>query len=256
MTTSAYMWDNAMIEGRRRLALLEQSLDPSTFRRLDAINVQPGWHCLELGAGGGTVCDSLCKRVGVSGRVVAVDLDARFVRALDHANLEVREENIVDSGLPAGSFDLVHTRWTLMHIPARDEVLRKLVNLLKPGGILFVEEPDAHPMLTLDQSGWRDLAGRVFEVMSTHGSNVEWGRGVPHTVSALGLRNVRAESEFPYFHGASGLAEFWKRSWSRVRDGVAASGANVSQWDRELDELDDPRRLFVAPMTVAVIAEK
>jgi hypothetical protein len=30
-----YAWDNAMVEGRRRLALLEHSLDPSTFRRLE-----------------------------------------------------------------------------------------------------------------------------------------------------------------------------------------------------------------------------
>src|SRR5215831_12925979 len=147
MTTSGYLWDNAMLEGRRRLALLEHSLDPSTFRRLDAIDVQAGWRCLELGAGGGTVCDWLCKRVGSAGRVYAVDLDARFVRALDHANLEVREENIVDSALPVGTFDLVHTRWTLMHISEREEVLRVLVGLLKPGGILFLEEPGraSHP---------------------------------------------------------------------------------------------------------------
>ena len=36
-----------MIEGRRRLALLEHSLDPSTFRRLEAIGVAPGWRCLD-----------------------------------------------------------------------------------------------------------------------------------------------------------------------------------------------------------------
>lgn len=256
MTTSAYTWDNAMIEGRRRLALLEQSLDPSTFRRLEAIGVLPGWQCLDLGAGGGTVCDWLCKRVGVTGRVVAVDLDARFVRALDHTNLEVREENIVDSALPAGTFDLVHTRWTLMHIPERDEILRKLIELVKPGGIIFLEEPDALPVLALDRSGWRDLSARVFDVISKRGSNVEWGRDMPSALSALGLRNLRAESEFPYFNGGSDLAEFWKQSWSRVRDGVAAAGADVSHWDRELAELDDPTRLFASAMTVAVIAEK
>jgi len=111
-------------------------------------------------------------------------------------------------------------------------------------------------MLTLDRSGWRDLSAGVFDVISKRGSNVEWGRLVPSAVSALGLKNLRAESEFPYFHGGSGLAEFWKQSWSRVRDGVAAAGADVSHWDRELSELDDPTRVFVSAMTVAVIAEK
>ena len=40
-----------MVEGRRRLALREHGLDPSTFRRLDAIGVQPGWRCLDVGGG-------------------------------------------------------------------------------------------------------------------------------------------------------------------------------------------------------------
>ena len=73
---------------------------------------------------------------------------------------------------------------------------------------------------------------------------------------ALGVGNVRAEAEMPYFHGRSELAEFWKISWGLVRDGVAAAGGDVSQWDRELAALDDPSLLFVAPMTLSVIATK
>src|SRR6476469_7573868 len=127
MTASSYMWDNAMVEGRRRLSLLEQCLDPDTFRRLDAIGVGHGWRCLELGAGGGSVCERLCERVGAAGRVCAIDLDARFVRGLPYANLEAREENVLDAALPERAFDLVHSRWTLLHIPQREQVLEKLV---------------------------------------------------------------------------------------------------------------------------------
>src|SRR5262245_32606182 len=104
MTTGSYTWDNAMLEGRRRLALLERALDPATFRRLDAIGVRPGWRCLDVGAGGGTVVEQLCQRVGAKGRVTAVDLDARFLRALEHPNLEVSEANIVAMELPLGAF--------------------------------------------------------------------------------------------------------------------------------------------------------
>jgi hypothetical protein len=59
MPTSTYAFENAMVEGRRRLALLEHWLDPSTLRRLDAIGVGAGCRCLELGAGGGSVCERL-----------------------------------------------------------------------------------------------------------------------------------------------------------------------------------------------------
>ena len=162
----------------------------------------------------------------------------------------------LDSALPAGTFDLAHTRWTLMHIPQREDVLRVLVGLLKPGGILFLEEPDGLPIRTLGQPGWRELMGLMLDAISKHGSHPEWGREIPSLVAALGLRDIRAESEYPYFHGGSGLAEFWKRSCSRVRDGLAAAGADVSEWDRGLAQLDDPTQLCVAPMTVSVIAVK
>src|SRR5262249_29504858 len=249
-------WDNAMIEGRRRLALLEHALDPSTFRRLDAIGVRPGSQCLDVGAGGGTVVEQLCRRVGSTGRVVAMDLDAGFLGALDFPNLEVREENVVTSDLSAGAFDLVHTRWTLMHIPERELVLRKIVDSLKPGGILFVEEADGLPLRAIDRTAWHDLSMRVYDIIMARGSKVDWAGDLPYKVAPLGLAEVRAEAEFSYFYGGSELDEFWKISWMRVRDGVAVSGADVTQWDRELAELDDPSQLFVGPMTVSVIAKR
>jgi SAM-dependent methyltransferase len=256
MTTSAYSWDNAMVEGRRRLALLERALDPTTFRLLDEIGVGPGSRCLDVGGGGGSVTQRLCELVGPAGSVCAVDLDARFLRALDFANLDVREENIVDLSLPEGAFDLVHTRWTLMHIAQREALLAKLVVALAPGGTLFLEEPDGLPVQALDRTGFHDVSKRVFDIVLPRGSDPLWARDLPYRVAALGLGDVRATAEIPYFRGASELAEFWKISWGRVRDGVAASGADVSQWDRELAELDDPSKLFVAPMTIAVIARK
>jgi SAM-dependent methyltransferase len=256
MIMTAYTWDNAMVEGRRRLALLERTLDPSTFRRLESIGVAEGWRCLDVGAGGGTVCEWLCQRVGPSGHVMAVDVDARFVRALTHANLEVREESILESNLSPGSFDLVHTRWTLMHIPERERVLQRLIELVKPGKTLFLEEPDIHTVETLDRTGWHDVSMRVLPVVASRGSKADWARHLPYRVSELGLENVRADAEIPYFHGGSDLADFWKMSWTRVRDGVAADGGDVSQWDRELAELDDPKRLFVGPMTLGVVAQR
>jgi SAM-dependent methyltransferase len=255
MNPSVYTWDNAMQEGRRRLALLEHSLDPSTFRRLDAIGVARGWRCLDVGAGGGTVCEWLCRRVD-PGRVTAMDFDARFLRALHYANLDVREENVVEAEFPSGTFDLVHTRWTLLHIPERERLLHKLADWLAPGGTLFLEEPDSISVRTLDRTAFLPLSLRAFEIVERRGSHPDWARELPFTMASLGLVNVRAEGETPYFRGSSELAEFWRISWGRVRDAVAESGADVGQWDRELAELDDPTRLFVSPMTVAVMANK
>jgi SAM-dependent methyltransferase len=256
MTTSMYAWDNAMAEGRRRLALLERALDPTTFRHLEALGVGPGWQCLEVGAGGGSVTERLCDLVGPAGRVTAIDLDARFVRALDRANLDVREDDVAEAVLPTHAFDLVHTRWALMHIAQRESLLPRLVAALRPGGTLFLEEPDSVSTEHLDRTGFHDVSMRVFHVVMRRGSAPFWARELPGKVAALGMSDVRASAAFDYFRGGSELAEFWKISWGRVRDGVAGGGVDASAWGAELAELDDPSRLFVGPATIAVIARK
>lgn len=54
-----------------RLRLIEAECDRHSFRYLDAIGVDTGWRCLEVGAGGGSVVRWLSERVGAKGHVVA-----------------------------------------------------------------------------------------------------------------------------------------------------------------------------------------
>ena len=64
---------------RERLALLTQFADPITTRRLTDLGVGRGWRCLEVGAGNGSIARWLASRVGSEGRVVATDLNPRFL---------------------------------------------------------------------------------------------------------------------------------------------------------------------------------
>jgi hypothetical protein len=73
------MSDKADAFERERLGLLCQALDPLTQGRLDRLGVQPGWSCLEVGAGAGSVARALAARAGPGGRVVATDVDTRFL---------------------------------------------------------------------------------------------------------------------------------------------------------------------------------
>jgi predicted O-methyltransferase YrrM len=72
MSTSVF--DNGYRTERERLASLEALFDPGTVRVLGGLGVGPGWRCLEVGAGGGSVAAWLGERVRPSGRVLATDL--------------------------------------------------------------------------------------------------------------------------------------------------------------------------------------
>src|SRR5918999_1372452 len=106
-STSTYILGT---EERRRLELLEECLDPITTRSLDAIGVEPGWRCLELGGGAGSVTRMLCDRVGRAGRVAAVDLDTRFLKEIEADNLDMHRQNVLTDGLTGDPYDLVHAR--------------------------------------------------------------------------------------------------------------------------------------------------
>src|SRR5690349_3881325 len=110
MQGASYVFDNAWQEERRRLDAVEAGWDPVSVASLQTIGVLEGWSCLEVGAGGGSIASWLCDRVGTDGRVVATDLDPRFLNAINAPNLEVRRHDIVRDAVEAGSYDLVHAR--------------------------------------------------------------------------------------------------------------------------------------------------
>ena len=86
----------------------ERERDAATIRYLEEIGVSTGWRCLEVGGGGGTIAEWMCRRVGTAGHVVATDLDTRLMEAIDSPNIEVRLHNIVDDDLEIDCYDLVH----------------------------------------------------------------------------------------------------------------------------------------------------
>ncbi len=133
-----------------RLRLLENMLDLTTIRHLEMTGISEGWHCLEVGAGAGSVVQWLSRRVGLAGKVVATDIDIRFVRELSVPNLEIRQHDIIKDDLETGLYDLVHCRFLLAHLSDPEKGLMKMANALRPGGWLLIEEPDYGSLLSTD----------------------------------------------------------------------------------------------------------
>jgi 2-polyprenyl-3-methyl-5-hydroxy-6-metoxy-1,4-benzoquinol methylase len=138
MSQPEYALNNAQFElERKRLDFSESLYDPVTFKRLDAIKVTEGWKCLEVGAGGGSVAKQLAQIVGPKGRVVATDINTRFLQQLNILNLEVRQHNILKDDLETNEYDLVHSRNILEHLREPEKAFRRMVDALRPGGWKF-----------------------------------------------------------------------------------------------------------------------
>jgi|SRR5215469_4942051 len=246
-----YAFDNAWRHAHQRLALLEQCLDPATFRRFQSVGVTTGWTCLEAGAGGGSVAQWLCAEVGPAGRVVATDLDTRFLDQLHEPNLEVIRLDLTTGTLPQNTFDLVHTRMVLMHIPSREDILEKLVAALKPGGWLLVEEQDVYPVLATASGPYSRVWSAFTQSMAARGVARDWARNLPQVLVGLGLRDIDAEAVVSMFPGASPMAEFWSLTWTQVREQLDAALGSSATLDEALTMLGDATNWFTGPAVIA-----
>src|SRR5258707_14742880 len=100
-----------------RLQIQATVHDPTTFRHFETIGVTEGWRCLEVGAGAGSIARWFAERVGPTGRVVAADLNTRFLEEIRLANLEIRRHDLLADDFEPQAYDLVHCRMLLMHLP-------------------------------------------------------------------------------------------------------------------------------------------
>src|SRR5581483_4281935 len=183
---------------------------------LDRIGVGPGWNCLEVGAGGGSVVRMLCDRVGPTGRVLAVDLETALLADLDAPQLEVRRFDVVVDELPEAAFDLVHTRAVLMHIPQREEIIPRLVRALKPGGVLLLEEMDLTPVFETDDL-FRRVMATMYRPIFDAGAPLDlvWANTLPTRLPPAGVAGVESARHRMTFTGGDPLATFYRITWAQ-----------------------------------------
>jgi SAM-dependent methyltransferase len=182
-----------------RLALLERQSDPLSRRYLAALGIQQGWSCLEVGAGHGSIARWLAGQVGPRGRVVATDINPRFLGELRIPNLEVRQHDIRTDPLEPGTYDLAHCRALLMHLREPLQTVRRIAAALRIGGWLLVEEPDNSSIRAVDDKGpqaaffnrkIQEIYGRVSEAS---GANAYLGALIRGLLEEAGLTEVGNE---------------------------------------------------------------
>ena len=231
-------------EERRRLELLEQCTDPTTARSLDAIGVERGWRCLEVGGGGGSVTRMLCERVGPTGRVVAVDLDTRFLEEIQQENLDVLRQDVVAEGLPGSGYDLIHARLLLVHLPTREKLLEEMAAALRPGGWLLVEDFDIFPIRALAEGLYADVWNAIITAFDTGNMATTWSRELPVLFDRVGLEDVEPICHVPVYRGGTAFARVTTTSVTQLRPLVLAAGATEAQLDEFYQLMEDRTQWF------------
>ncbi|HZU77468.1 MAG TPA: methyltransferase domain-containing protein [Dehalococcoidia bacterium] len=244
MTT--YAFDNAAPQAQTRFAALEACYDAPTQAHLHARGLGPGWHCLEIGAGSGSIARWLAHQVGSHGHVVATDIDTRWTGDAGLPQLEIRQHDIVSDALPVDTFDLIHARLVLGHLPTRDAVLARLAAALKPGGWLVLEDfdsclPHCLDPLSEEERAFIKIGEALVQALHQRGADTTWPRTLPHRLRTVGLRDVGASGHLVIYHGGSPAALLQQANLDQVGDALVAAGLITA------GELDLARRLLDSP---------
>jgi SAM-dependent methyltransferase len=235
---------------------LSAAYDPLTTKRLAATGVGPGWHCLDVGAGGGSVARWLAARVAPSGSVVATDLEPGHIAAAP--GLVARRHDVVLDPLPERAFDLVHTRLMLRHLPRREAVLGKVAAALRPGGWLQIDEFDTTygPCLLapdpVARRHYEEFRAAVATVMRSAGVANDCGAGIAEAMRAAGLTGVDVHAELTVWDASSPGLRLLLHTAGHLRDRLVEAGLSDEHLARVREVMTDPGFRAVSPVMYSV----
>ncbi|WP_432000952.1 class I SAM-dependent methyltransferase [Streptomyces sioyaensis] len=231
-----------------RIDLAALAYDEVSAARLTALGAGPGWHCLDVGAGTGTLARWLLESAGVES-VLAVDRDTRFLAAGDTPGLSALSADITAPDFDPGRFQLVHARFVLMHLRCWRRMIATLAALVAPDGVLVLSDAadltsagaPATPYTTVMRAMWQALR-------ETIGTDISWVPDYPYLLKEEGLCRVGAELHAPPLVPGGPLSRFWADTWDRARGAMLATGrVDEAQIERARHELASPEGAALSP---------
>jgi len=138
-------------EEQDRLAKMNEMMNGLALKEM---SLRFGESVLDVGSGLGQLTRGMARQVGLGTKVVGIERDKAQLREACRFAATAGESTLVDfrqgdaNRLPLkpdewGSFDLAHTRFVLEHVRDPLGVVQRMVQAVRPGGRIILED-DAH----------------------------------------------------------------------------------------------------------------
>lgn len=179
-------------------------LDPSNYywrnydRRLRALidSVRPRLRVLEVGCGYGNDLHWIALQ---GADAVGIDVDSSQMRAAQRLNahvaaalgrpvdVDIRRANVLN--ISGETFDIIYMKEVFHHLEPRDEVVSKLSELLRPGGVIILVEPNAwNPLIQIQMLKVRGFKTVVAAIDQQSGEH--WVYGNERIISAGSIKRL------------------------------------------------------------------
>jgi ubiquinone/menaquinone biosynthesis C-methylase UbiE len=165
-------------EGFERLRVLAAARRASTRELFELAGLRPGMRCVDLGCGSGDVTLDMAALAGPAGWVTGIDADQA---KLELAQEMARERGVANVVFEAADinhwsgrseYDFVYCRFVLQHLARPVDLLRRMWDAVRPGGVLAVEDADLEGLFCdPDNAGFSFCRRMYAEVLARNGGD-------------------------------------------------------------------------------------
>ncbi|QEC66734.1 methyltransferase domain-containing protein [Panacibacter ginsenosidivorans] len=191
-----YLLDRTSGEYKRlhRQALVWEKI---TQRVLIEAGLSAGMHFLDVGCGTGDVMRLAGHIVTKAGSVSGIDIDEKIgnealplLQELNNSNYSFKRFDIVKDNIDL-QYDFVYARFVLIHMTDPVNILKKLYNVVKPGGTLLIQDYDFGCLKAYGKyektSGY--MRKLMFDVFIKSGKDPEMGTNLSKYFIDAGIGN-------------------------------------------------------------------
>ena len=155
-------------------------------------------------------------------------------------------------------YDLIHARLVLSHLPQRRDVLVRLVQALRPGGWLVIEdfcaafERGSEPTGPID-ARYRKVHAALGEFLARSNDNQsDYAAMLPQLLANLRLADVGGEGRVVFGRGGSPAVRVIEAGLRQVGDQMIAAGlVDRSALDEAIVYLTTPTSMVALPTMVS-----
>jgi ubiquinone/menaquinone biosynthesis C-methylase UbiE len=230
----------------------------------------PGHHLLDLGCGPGYATLDLARLVGATGRVVGVDVSARFIAhlqeraaALGASNVAAEVQDVESPDLPPEHFDGAYARWVLTFLRRPEAVVAGAARALKRGGRLVVHDYSNYDAVQLapEHPAFTRAIEAITRSWYDRGGDPHVGTRIPRMMKEAGLEVVSITPISRIARPGDALWQWPRTFFDNYLPTLVAAGS-LSQ--EEMDAFDaawaeraaDPASYFASPPMVEVVGAK
>lgn len=253
-----------------RLGLQHRVWRPRVLDAWRRAGFTAGQTLLDVGCGPGYATCDLAEIVGGTGRVVALDQSARFLRTLLSAcasrglgQVVTHELNLNQEEIPVREADGAWCRWVLCFVHRPREVLARIAGAIRPGGVLVLHE-------YFDYATWRlaprsepieEFVATVMETWRDNGGEPDIGLDLPGWLSQLGFTLLEIRPILDVVSRTDPIWE-WPAAFLEVNLGRLVSTGRLTEDRAELtrtafrEASERPGTYMITPAVIEIIARR